>query len=1199
MPSLTVHLLGVPAVHHRGRPLSFRTRKVLALLIYLVVEQRMHPRESLMALLWPESGPERAATTLRVTLSRLRKALQPAGDVLITEAGNVGFDTSRIDDLDLDWLARAVQPETPPDELIVVLERDQGEFLAGFALPDAPAFDTWTAIQREACQRQIESVYDRLSQHQLAMHDSAAAVETGARWVARAPLSEQAYRRLMAAQALNGQRSAALRTYHRLQAMLRQELGVEPSRETAVLADNIGRGRVDEDRQGPVPTVGATPPESRSRRLTLPLVGRSSEYNRLTDAFVRVRQDSTQVVAVVGAAGVGKTRLLTAFQEWVRLQPAATELWRGRAFETGGRLAYQPVVEALRARLEGVNAPEDLLEDIWLAELSQLMPELRARYPDLPMPLTGDAHFVRARLFEALALLGVALATGRTAVFVLDDLQWADADTLDLIHYLARRWVEMGAPILLLLAIRQEAYAADAALREWLASLGRDAPVTRLLLDSLSGAAVEQLVNHLAGEGAAEETTVAFAAWLWAETRGLPFFIEALLQMLVEQGNLPVIDADQPVYEFATALDHVRSLAQVPLPPGVREVLQARLAQQSKEAGALLLAAAVLGRPCTFERLCQVADLSEADALELLEALLDGRLLAERPSDRRPYTLAHDYIREVVYAESREARRRVFHRRALLGLEASGAAAAECAFHALAALLDEPAFRYSVAAGHEAFASYGTQEALTHFDMARAVVRRMHDLGESSDGELLGRLYRGRGQALELVNDDEAARDNYEEMRTVAVQRREQTLELAGLISQSFLHSNYTSVFNPSKARELAQEALVLARELGDKAAEAGALWGLMAVEFSSAGDRNLIMDYGRQGLVLARELGLKELVGRILSGICWAFFANRQIEQAREALSEAKSIWWELGNLQRLAETSRYLVILNYGVGDHRRMLGEAPELAELGAAIGSRVDEGQGWTHMALGHARQGRLGKALNYTEKVGAISADIGHANEEHGHQFVRIVLYQAAGALAEAERWADMLSAQRETIMPALIHSYVTQAALAKIVYGKLEEGQAILDELLSSLPADTTSSFAIIALAVAYGHLHLARGKPEVLFAGLEERLRPFRKAGFVRMLADEFWLRGRADMALGRYDAARAALLQAREAAEAQEERAILWQILATSSELERTCGDEAAAGKLRDQARTLVADIAAHAGPLRAAFLGQLAVVQLLGGT
>ncbi len=153
-------------------------------------------------------------------------------------------------------------------------------------------------------------------------------------------------------------------------------------------------------------------------------------------------------------------------------------------------------------------------------------------------------------------------------------------------------------------------------------------------------------------------------------------------------------------------------MARVPLPPGVREVIRARLEQHSKEAGALLLAAAVLGRACTFERLCQIADLAETESLDDLEALLDGRLLTEHPSDRRPYTLAHDYIRQVVYSESHEARRRVYHRRALLALEAAGDPAAECAFHALAALLDEPAFRFSVAAGSEAFASYALQDAL-------------------------------------------------------------------------------------------------------------------------------------------------------------------------------------------------------------------------------------------------------------------------------------------------------------------------------------------------------------------------------------------------------------------------------------------------------------------------------------------------------
>jgi DNA-binding SARP family transcriptional activator len=1199
MASLKIRLLGSPEVIFDRQPLAFPTQKALALLIYLVVEGGMHSRDWLMALLWPERSTEKANVTLRTTLSRLRRSLKPAGEFLISEGGKVGFDFDEVDDLDLAWLAAAARAEMPPDELSPILSLDRGEFLEGFTLSDAPGFDTWATIWREACQRQLETVYDRLSQHLLATHSSTTAVETAARWVARAPLSEQAYRRLMAAEALSGQRPAALQTYERLQAMLQQELGLEPSRETAVLADNIDRGRVDKERPGPSIVGGSGPTGDSGQRLTLPLVGRSDEHSRLVAAFRRASQDGTQVVALIGAAGVGKTRLVSAFQEWAILDWPETEVWQGRAFETGGRLAYQPVVEALRSRLEKVNAPEDLLEDVWLAELSQLMPELRARYPDLPPPLTGDAHFVRARLFEAVALLGSALAMGRTAVFVLDDMQWADADTLDLVHYLARRWTETSAPIMLLLTIRQEAYAADATLREWLISLGRDAPLARLLLDSLSGAAVEQLVNRLAGESVDEATISAFAAWLWAETRGLPFFIEALLQMLVEQGILPVTDVNQPIYDFAAALDHVRSVAQVPLPPGVREVIQARLVQHSKEAAALLLAAAVLGRACTFERLCQLADLAETEALEALEALLDGRLLAERPSDRRPYTLAHDYIREVVYSESREARRRVFHRRALLALEAAGEPAAECAFHALAALLDEPAFRYSVTAGSEAFASYATQEALAHFDTAREVAQRMQARGEVVDEELLGHLYRQRGQALELNQDDAAAQANYEEMRETAVKRQSKTLELFALISQSNLHGHYTGVFNPLKSKELAQAALVLARELGEREAEAGALWGLQVAELYSAGDSKQVVAYGQQALALARKLGLKELMGLVLNNLCWPFGAQKQLEQAREELNEAQAIWRELGNLPRLAEASRFMLIIHSMAGDHQRMLVDAAKLAELGAAIGSRLDEVEAMLWLALAHIRQGCFGQALDCLEEYGAYAESLGHANEKHGHQIGRIKFYLAVGALAEAERWADELFTQRETVPPNFITYYFADIARVKIVRGKLDEGRVILDELLAELPYDAVWSYNIIDIAVGYGELHLALDRPEALFAGLEERVRPYREAGFGYLLADELWLRGRAELAQGQYDAARATLLEARATAEAQEEWAILWKILSTCSELERACGDAAASDRLRDQARVVVSDIAAHAGNLRGAFMDQPAVAHLLGQT
>jgi DNA-binding SARP family transcriptional activator/predicted ATPase len=1197
MESLAIRLLGIPEIRLGEQPLTFRTRKVLALLVYLVTERGMHSRESLMALLWPESSQSSAAATLRTTLSRLRKTLGPVGDVLITEGGKVGFDSNYLIDLDLDWLSTAAREDTLPDELSSILTVDRGEFLEGFSLPDAPAFDDWISIQRGACFRQLETVYDRLSQHLLSIHDSTRAVETSARWVTRASLSEQAYRRLMAAQTLNGQRPAALLTYHQLQDTLKKELGLQPGRETVLLANNIDQGRVSAERIDTSSTAVRVSITDRQIRLTLPLVGRSDEYSHLVECFRQIGGEKAQAVVLIGTAGVGKTSLVNTFRDWILLDSPETEVWQGQAFETGGRLAFQPVVEALRVRLDQLNAPEDLLEDVWLAELSQLMPELRARYPDLPLPLTGDANFVRARLFESIATLGNALAADRPSVLILDDMQWADTDTLDLIHYLARRWAEMNAPILLLLTIRQEAYAADASLREWLTRLERDVSLTRLLLDNLSGAVVEGLVKSLAGKGADETATSAFGAWLWAETRGLPFFIEALLQMLIEQGILVAVGDRQPAYDFASALKHVRSVSRVPLPPGVREVIRARLEQHSKEAGALLLAAAVLGRACTFERMCQIADLQETEALDPLETLLDGRLLTERPSDRRPYTLAHDYIREVVYTESNEARRRVYHRRALLALEAAGEPAAECAFHALAALLDEPAFRFSVAAGSEAFASYALRDALSHFDTAREVARHMRDRGENVDLELLESLYKGRGKILRLNQDDKAAAANYEEMRTEGLRRQSKTLELSALIFQSNLHSHYTGVFNPSKARESGRAALALAQELGDRAAQAHALWGLQNAELYSAGDSRQIVAYGQESLAMARELGLKELIAHALKNLSWPFGAQKQLEQAREELAEAQSIWRELGNLQKLAEAYRLMLILHSLIGDHRGILVDAPKLSELGASIGSRLDEVEPLYWLTTVQIRQGRFEQALENLEQIRIYVETIGHLKEKHDHQYARTMFYRAVGSPEEAERWADELYAERETVPPNFITPYFVEVARTKIALGKLDEGRAILDELLTALPYDAIWSYNIVDIALEYGRIHLALGQPENLFAGLEERIQPYREAGFGRLLADEHWLRGRAALALGQYDAARESLLKAKGAAEAQEERAILWQILVTMSELEQACGDMAAADKFHDQARAVVDDIAAHAGDMRDVFLGQSAVAQLLG--
>ncbi len=156
-----------------------------------------------------------------------------------------------------------------------------------------------------------------------------------------------------------------------------------------------------------------------------PLVGRAAAFRQLVENFQQARGGQAQAVLVVGEAGIGKTRLAAEFLAWANAQGA--EVMRGHVLEMGGRLPYQPLVEALRPRLEAENAPEDLLEDLWLAELARLLPELRVRYPDLPAP-TEDELSAKGRLFEAVARLFDALARRAPLVLLLEDLQWVDLE---------------------------------------------------------------------------------------------------------------------------------------------------------------------------------------------------------------------------------------------------------------------------------------------------------------------------------------------------------------------------------------------------------------------------------------------------------------------------------------------------------------------------------------------------------------------------------------------------------------------------------------------------------------------------------------------------------------------------------------------------------------------------------------------------
>ena len=437
-------LLGPPEVRHADQSLLFTTRKEQALLIYLAVEGRVHLRKTLSEQFWPEGDAMHGRAALRISLLHLRHLLGEDAGVdavphLLITRDTLGLDLTSAIELDLHilheaWaLARALTRTAPTmlegerRSVLVQLQRaaslPRGEFLEGFSLRDAPAFDDWVRFQREYWHLHINEIFDRLSQMQFEAGELEAAIETVSRWLVLAPLQEDAYQRLMRLHFATGDRAAALHAYDTCRARLATEMQTEPTSETMALASRMRAVAPPPRKQTPVSPTAL----SLAMLLDGPLLGRTEELSALIRVYHSAQRGQTQVVLLEGELGIGKTRLATEFLAWAEIEGA--DVLQGQAFETGGQLPYRPVIEALRSRIERENAPDDLLSDLWLAELARLLPELSDRYPDLPSP-TGDKSVGRTRLFELVARLGQALAARTPLVWFIDDVQWADAASL-------------------------------------------------------------------------------------------------------------------------------------------------------------------------------------------------------------------------------------------------------------------------------------------------------------------------------------------------------------------------------------------------------------------------------------------------------------------------------------------------------------------------------------------------------------------------------------------------------------------------------------------------------------------------------------------------------------------------------------------------------------------------------------------------
>ena len=804
MPDLTLTLLGGFRAQHADRPLTL-SKKAQGLVAYLALAPgHSQTRAHLAGLLWGDRGEEQARNSLRQTLFEIRRALGPTGEqCLIVEHEQVTLDPGRlaVDVLEFERLAGT--------DTLGALEgaaaRYGGELLAGLVVKD-PAFELWLDGQRERLRELGLRAMNALLARQAAAGQTERAIETALRVLALDPLQETAHRALMRLYATQGRGAAALRRYQACVETLWRELRVEPEMETKQLYREILAQR---STQGPTPVRAArsSAPQGEAT-VHPPLIGRDVELARVRAELARSDEGRARVVAILGEAGLGKTRLV---EELVtEAGRDGLRLIQGRAHESERILPFGLWVGALRAghavsdaeALKALGAP-------WRQELARLFPEIGAR----PGPARAgiDDHL---RIFQAVGELLSALGQKGPLAIVLEDVHWADETSLRLVAFLARRLA--GAPISLVLTARVEELEPAPFTRGILAELSREPGLVEVRLVPLPRPETLELVRVLAGRGGvAVDPTL--EERVWRASDGNPLIVVETMRTLHERG--------------AASPD-----GELPIPDGVRRILRERLERLGDRAREVVGIAAVIGREFELGVLREAAELDARDLADAMEELVRRRLLHQTGEH---FDFTHDRVRDVAYEAIGEPRRRMLHAAVAAAIERQHAQdldahRAALAGHYRRALAWDKAVEHLLATASQA-AERGayrdavalfdsTREALGHLPPTSLVMARAVDLLLETRDLLvtLGEIPRS---AEHLAEAERLARRGGDERR------------LAGVLHR--VAHNHWLLGEQARAIEVSEQVLAIGERVDE-----GGLVGMALLKLGQA--HNALGDYPR-----------------------------------------------------------------------------------------------------------------------------------------------------------------------------------------------------------------------------------------------------------------------------------------------------------------------------------------------------------------
>jgi len=620
------------------------------------------------------------------------------------------------------------------------------------------------------------------------------------------------------------------------------------------------------------------------------LVARDDELKRAMTSVDAVERGRGRLLLLTGEPGVGKTRL--AQEVTLGIRNRGFLVAAGSCYEARMSSAYYPWVDVLSVlyRLAAPRLRSQVPQRF--SYLAKLLPN-----ENLTVSTAGDGQEEQDRLFWSVTGFLQAMAEEHPLAVLLDDLHWADGSSLDLLQHLTRH--TRGDRVLILATYRDVEVGRQHPLEAALRDLSREDLAERIAVRRLGEEGTAQL---LASALDREEISEEFAELLYQRTEGNPFFLQQVLRVLVERGDVFQRDGGWTR----------KAIAEIEVPESIRSVVGQRLSRLSEEAQDILREASVLGQTFLFDDLLTMAGRDEKEIERSLESAMASGLVREKAADA--YSFDHALTQQSLYGELTSRRRRKLHLAAGEAIEGlperkREKRVDELAWHFLQADDMSRALTYTLQAGEAAQAVYANGDAELHFRTAAELAREVEDLPHEAQAlEKLGEiLFTSARYAEQFEIADRAARlyarlgDLEGEGRVVA--RRAWGHAMAESVPEGIsLIRNVIARFDdrePSPAHFALHESLATLAWRANQAAEA-----------LTSADRSL---------ELARALGDERLMARAEGRRGLVLTVLDRGDEALAALDVAMSLAERIGDLDTLlrAQNNAAVVYLRLGDGD------------------------------------------------------------------------------------------------------------------------------------------------------------------------------------------------------------------------------------------------------------------------------------------